>query len=290
MKQADIAALKSLVHAVAVYADNGEFDALEQLFAQEILVDYSSLSGAEAEVKSPEALMTQWASLLPGFEQTLHQIGTIEVSVEGDRASAHAKVVADHYVNQLHWQVSGSYDYQFIRQQQDWLISAIQFNLVDERGTRDVFAPAAANAKAQPVAYLQRQQSQAAVKAFLRSLESKDMSSFAELWAEDVVQDMPFSPEGHPKRVVGKANILELYANWPNVARDADFTSNLVFYPTQDPQTLFVEFTGDVQVIPTGRHYQQTYAALFHVENQKITLFREYYNPAPFSWAFALNE
>ena len=164
------------------------------------------------------------------------------------------------------------------------------FVLIDEQGTRDVFAPAIENTQQSPVSYLKRQQTIAAVKGFLESLETKDMQRFATLWADDAVQDMPYSPKGHPKQVIGKDAIIELYSGWPEASGEANFTQDLRFYPHMDPETIFVEFKGDVQVIPTNRRYLQTYGGFFHVENGKIKLFREYYDPAPFAWAFGLND
>ena len=91
------------------------------------------------------------------------------------------------------------------------------------------------------------------------------------------------------KSLSGKDKLVELYSGWPQITGEADFTSDLVFYPMQDPETVFAEFKGDVAVIPTGRQYQQTYGGLFHVVDGKIKLFREYYDPAPFKWAFGLD-
>ena len=286
----DVAAIKTVVESVAVLADCGNFEALEQLYADEVLVDYTSLSGGEPELKSPQALMSEWAGVLPGFERTRHAISNIEVNVTGSRATATADVIADHYVAGLYWQVAGDYRYELVRMGERWRIVAATFNLSDELGTREVFGPAIENATANPPSYVIRRRTAEAVRAFLVALEEKDMEAFADLWAEDAVQDMPYSPKGHPKRVVGKGNLVNLYSGWPENSGKADFTSHLVFYPMQDPETVFVEFKGDVEIIPTGRRYEQTYGGLFNVVNGKIALFREYYDPAPFAWAFGLNE
>lgn len=286
----DTAAIKTIVESVAVLADRGNFEALEKLYADEVLVDYSSLSGAEPELKSPQALMAEWASVLPGFERTRHEISNVEVDAKGTRAVATADVVADHYVLDLFWRVTGDYRYELVNAGGGWRITAATFNLRDEEGTRDVFGPAAQNAAANPPSYLVRRQAAEVVQILLTSLEEKDMAKFASVWADDAVQDMPYSPEGHPRRVVGKDKIVELYSGWPENSGAADFTSELVVYPMQDPETVFVEFKGDVEIIPTGRQYKQSYAGLFHVVDGKITLFREYYDPAPFAWAFGLDE
>ncbi len=288
--QPDVAAVKTVVESVAILADSGNFEALEKLYADEILVDYTSLAGGEPELKSPTTLMTEWAGVLPGFDRTRHEITNIDVTVTGRRAVATADVIADHYVADLHWQVTGEYRYDLVNSGEGWRIVSAAFNLQGEKGTRDVFGPATANAAATPPSYITRQRTTEAVRTFLTSLEEKDMAKFASVWAEDAVQDMPYSPQGHPKRVVGKDALVDLYSGWPENSGDADFTSRLVYYPMQDPETIFVEFKGDVEVIPTGRQYKQSYGGLFHVVDGKIKLFREYYDPAPFAWAFGLDE
>ena len=125
---------------------------------------------------------------------------------------------------------------------------------------------------------------------FLTGLENKDMEKVNGVWAEDAVQHMPYVPEGWSHNVVGKPQLIEQYAGWPDVAGEANFTDQLIFYPMSDPQTVYVEFQGEVEVTPTGRIYKQTYGSLFHVENGKITLYREYFDPRAFEWAFGLNE
>ncbi len=286
----DEAAIRTIVESVAVLADSGNFEALERVYADEIHVDYTSLAGGEPELKSPQALMNEWAAVLPGFDRTRHAISNVEADVSGRTATATADVVADHYVGELFWQVSGHYRYRFVRDDDRWRITAMTFNLEDETGTRDVFGPAMERAASDPPSYIVRQRTADTVRQFLKSLEEKDMQSLAAVWADDAVQDMPFSPEGHPKRVAGKAAIVDLYAAWPDVAGDADFTSELVFYPMQDPEMVFAEFKGRVDVVPTGREYRQTYGGLFHVVDGRIRLFREYYDPAPFAWAFGLQD
>lgn len=286
----DVAQIKTIVESVAILADSGNFESLEKLFAEEIHLDYSSLSGDQPQLKSPRTLMTEWASVLPGFDRTRHALSNIVVTQDGNSATATADVVADHYFKQQHWQVRGDYHYRLVKLGQRWEITTLTFNLRDEKGSRDIFGPVLEQAKANPPAYIVREQTATAVRAFLTSLETKDMDTFAGLWADDAVQHMPYSPKGHPKQVVGKDNIVKLYAGWPQNSGKADFTSHLVFHPMQDPETVFVEFKGDVAVIPTGRQYKQTYGGFFHVAKGKIQLFREYFDPAPFAWAFGLSD
>ena len=289
-RRIDEAAIRTTVEAVGVCADQGNFEALEKLYADEVEVDYTSLAGGEVETKSPQALMTQWASTLPGFDRTRHQVSEIEVELEGREAIARARVAADHYLANLYWRVEGSYRYRLAKTGGLWQITAHQFNLEREEGTREVFALAVERAGDHPCSYLVRRQTEEVVKRFLASLESKDMEAFAELWAEDAVQHMPYAPDQFPTRVAGKENLLKHYAQWPATAGAADFTSKLVFYPMADPEMTFVEFEGLVDIIPTGRQYKQSYGGLFHVKDWKIQLFREYFNPQPFVYAFGLED
>lgn len=53
---------------------------------------------------------------------------------------------------------------------------------------------------------------------------------------------------------------------------------------------MIVEYHGVTEVRTTGRVYDQRYFGLFHVEEGKIQLFREYYDPNVFAYAFGLEE
>jgi len=286
----DEAAIRTIIEGLGPLVDRGNFEAVEKLYADEIEMDYTSLNGGEVERTSPQALMTQWASFLPGFDRTRHVVSNIAVTLGGTRAEATAYGIADHYVDDLAWQVKGQYHYSLQKDAGTWRITSHRFTLEEESGTRDVFEPAIRQAAANPAAYIKRQQTEKAVRDFLTALEEKDMEKFAGVWAEDAVLEMPYAPEGFPERVAGREDLIKHYAAWPQNSGKADFTSQLVFHPLRDPERIFVEFKGAVEIVPTGRLYHQSYGGLFHVANGKIKLFREYFDPAPFKWAFGLDE
>ena len=285
----DEAAIETIVESVANLADQGNFESLEKLYAEEIEVDYTSAFGGEVELKSPQGLMTQWASSLPGFDRTRHQISNIETEVKGNTATAKADVTANHYLDEMFWQITGSYEYGLVKEDGRWTIDKVTLIAESEQGSRDIINQAVEQASINPSTYLQQQQTKQAVVDFLTALEDKDLDKLASVWAEDAVQDMPFSPEGFPKRVEGKSNLIKHYAEWPEVSGQANFTDNLVFYPMQDSTMVYAEWRGDVEIIPTGRNYKQRYGGLFHVVDGKIELFREYYDPIVFKYAFGLD-
>jgi ketosteroid isomerase-like protein len=289
MPTPDEAAIETIVESVATLADRENFESLEKLYAEEVRVDYTSAFGGEVELKSPQALMTQWASSLPGFDRTRHEISNIETEVKGNTATATADVVANHYLNEMFWQIAGSYEYGLVKEDGQWAINKMTFIAESEQGDRNIIQEAVEQAIINPSSYIQRQQTKQAVIDFLTSLEDKDIDKFASVWAEDAVQDMPFSPEGFPKRVEGKDSLIKHYAAWPETSGKANFTEHLVFYPMQDSTMVFAEWRGDVDTIPTGRNYKQRYGGLFHVVDGKIELFREYYDPIVFKYAFGLD-
>ena len=268
----DTARLKTIVESVGILADSGQFEALEQLYADEVLVDYTSLAGGEAELKSPQKLMTEWAGVLPGFDRTRHAISNINVEITGSRAVATADVVADHYVADLFWQVTGNYRYELFDAGDQWLIAAATFNLQNEKGTRDVFGPAIENALANPVSYMVRQQTIDTVHSLLSALEKKDIQVLANLLAEDVVQDMPFKPGNQHSRILGKTELVNYYSE---NAKRVDFSS-FVFHPMQDSETLIVELAGDNTTGLDNGKLDGIHAILFHVVEGKTKLIRIY--------------
>jgi ketosteroid isomerase-like protein len=255
-----------------------------------VRVDYTSLTGGEPEVKSNKALMLQWAGILPGFDRTRHAISNVQVKTAGEFADATADVAASHWIGGLFWKVDGRYDYRLARDGGEWKIVAHRLTVTREQGTRDVFGPAAEAAKARLADYVIRQQARQVVLDFLTGLEQKDMAKVNGVWAEDAVQEMPYVPAGFPTRVVGRDALIRQYAAWPQNSGKARFTDGIVFYPTQDPRIVFVEYRGVTEVVPTRRIYEQRYGGLFHVDNGKITLFREYFDPNVFARAFGLGE
>jgi ketosteroid isomerase-like protein len=113
------------------------------------------------------------------------------------------------------------------------------------------------------------------------------MEKFVTVLADDFVQDMPNAPEGLPKRIENRAELIKHYGSWLAISGKTSFTKELLFYPTLDPQTVIVEFRGLADINMTGYQYDQRFIGIFHVENGKITLFREYYNPTLLEKAIA---
>ena len=149
-QQQDVAAVTTAIEAVATLADLGRFDALETLYAEEVTVDYSSLTGEPAARVAASDLMRAWGALLPGFDRTRHTLSDIRVIIDGNAAVATAAFTADHYINERFWQARGNYRYELRRDGRAWRIVAHTMNLQGEGGSRDVLELAAQRAAERP--------------------------------------------------------------------------------------------------------------------------------------------
>ncbi|MCV0394903.1 MAG: nuclear transport factor 2 family protein [Rhizobiaceae bacterium] len=128
---------------------------------------------------------------------------------------------------------------------------------------------------------------EAAVLGFFTNLMRKDMAAFAELWADDAVQDMPFAKgiEGLEPRWEGKETILAYYNKAIPGRRDHVFEIDQ-FHRTKDPEVIIVEARGKSTISETGRLYDQRYVFIFRLRDGKIMLNREHFNPIVFQRAF----
>ncbi len=129
------------------------------------------------------------------------------------------------------------------------------------------------------------ERNQKVIKDFLALLEAKDIDQWIELWADNGVQEMPFSPPGFPTRLEGRKAIHKHYSGLPQAYGRMAFP-DLVIYPMQDPNWVLAEYRGEIEVLATGRPYNNHYCGLFHLCEGRIKLFREYYNPTVLSEAF----
>ena len=140
----DRIAITDVVNSMGTLADLGQYDQLQQLFTDEVTVDYTSLFPGEVQNISSEQLMTQWQSTLPGFDATQHMITNHQITVDGDEATAVAYVRATHKLGDAMWVVGGYYVDELVRTDEGWKLKAIQYNALYEEGDRSLVEQAAA--------------------------------------------------------------------------------------------------------------------------------------------------
>jgi ketosteroid isomerase-like protein len=101
-----------------------------------------------------------------------------------------------------------------------------------------------------------------------------------DLWAPDVVIEMPFAPGG-PSRTEGRDAFLEKTRG----SREAlpvrfEEVRDVVVHETTDPDRIVVEYTLAGTILPTGEQASAPFIAVMEVRDGLVTRWREYQNTA----------
>ncbi|CAK9039515.1 Uncharacterized protein YcjY [Durusdinium trenchii] len=287
----DEAAIVSIVESVGVLADRGEFDALARLYADEFQLDYSSLNGQPAAMKTPLELMGEWSSVLPGFDRTRHALSNARVDATGDKATALADVIASHWIGDAFWQVSGHYDYELAKTEGQWKITSMTFTLEDESGSRDVFGPAieAAATKVLPGnKKIIAERNKATVVTFFKLLEQENIPAFADLFADDGRQVNPYTGGVFPGGAQGKDALLEYWAPVPDNFDEMRFSISELL-ATENPNVIFVRYDGELTLKNRTGVYRNKYYSTFQFDpDGKITEYVEIFDPVVAAKGFGL--
>ena len=110
---------------------------------------------------------------------------------------------------------------------------------------------------------------------------AKDMKGWSELCDENVVVELPFSPDPAGRKIVGRAAIYAFLKDYPK-AIDIKAIPTLKIHATDDPNAAIAEWSVSGRVISNGNPYELSYATVVTVRKGLIVNYREYYNPQAF--------
>lgn len=120
------------------------------------------------------------------------------------------------------------------------------------------------------------------VEDFLACEGRADIAGVRGALADDFVFESPFNVQGTASRVEGAdvwCGYLSKYIA-PEAGHYSDWRfSEIKIYPVEGGRIVFAEWKCDAIVAGTGEPYHNEYVGYFEIENEKITLFREYRNP-----------
>ncbi len=124
---------------VRLFCDTDEniWNRVMYAFADEVVLDYSSMTEEPAIVTTPQEIVGSWKQILPGFQETHHQLGNFRVKVLGDKAHVFCYGTAMHYLESEEgnvWTVVGTYDFDLIKIFNEWKIAAMRFNFKFQTG------------------------------------------------------------------------------------------------------------------------------------------------------------
>lgn len=114
------------------------------------------------------------------------------------------------------------------------------------------------------------------VRDALEALTRGDTAPWAEMFADDGVQEFPYAPEGSPKRIEGKAGIAEYLKPYPDML-DLHRIGRIVW--RHDGDTAVAQFKVEGTAVPTGKPYSQHYISVVEHRDGLITRYVDYWNP-----------
>jgi hypothetical protein len=142
------ARVRQTVLSIPTNIDMRNFEAVEPLFADPVVIDYTSLWGGEPASQTPRELMTAWRGIVPGFDATWHEISDLKVQVSGDTATASSNVDGRHWLGEKVWRPIGRYDFKLAKQQGRWRVTHMTLTVTREEGDRALVQQAQARAAA----------------------------------------------------------------------------------------------------------------------------------------------
>lgn len=111
-----------------------------------------------------------------------------------------------------------------------------------------------------------------------------DMPAIFDLLADDCVVENPYAPTGMPARLEGKPRVVEhLNAQFERTTMRFEAVDSEVIHETTDPNTIVVEFDMLAEDTRTGAKIRRTMVQIFRVREDKIVLWRDYWNPLALS-------
>lgn len=113
----------------------------------------------------------------------------------------------------------------------------------------------------------------------LNGISSQDFANLPALYAEDTVVTQPFTTPS-PTRIDGRAGLEKHFGTVPPVKLAA---RNITIHETADPEVVVVEWTYDIEVIPTGKKLNTDNIIVLRVQNGLITESRDYHNHTVFA-------
>jgi len=130
MSQAAANALYRFFAAV----DKREWDAAKELMHAPFHLDYSSFGGGDAADLDPAVILEGWEAFLPGFDVTHHQLGNVDLEVDGDSAVAEFYGTATHLIDERAWVVVGTYRATLAADSGGWRLTGLRFRFKYQLG------------------------------------------------------------------------------------------------------------------------------------------------------------
>ncbi len=130
-----------------VCADRRDWDGLRAVLGQQVVLDYTSLSGGDPAELSGDELLAAWRGALGGYEATQHLHGSFLIeTLSLSEARLRFYAIATHVLHAGHgdstWTVAGHYD-AVMHRDETWRLTALTLHLDWSAGNPQLAALAA---------------------------------------------------------------------------------------------------------------------------------------------------
>ena len=113
-------------------------------------------------------------------------------------------------------------------------------------------------------------------ESLLQGISDGELSDLADLYAEDAVVELPFTPSS-PTRLEGREAVRAHFAAAAGLPLRMK-AGNVVVHDTGDPEVVIAEFDYDGQVTTTGHSFRVSNIQVLRVRDGKIVSSRDYHN------------
>ena len=145
---ADKEDVRRTIVGVSHNIDRRRWPELRALFADSVVVDYTSLFGGEVQTQKADDLIATWQKVLTPRPATQHLLGPIDVSIRDEVADAECHVRGYHFRKGLpggdEWMVAGHYVFQLGKERGSWKIRKMKLETSYQTGNTRILDEAAA--------------------------------------------------------------------------------------------------------------------------------------------------
>jgi len=130
--------IEKIIHVITNIfegADERDWKKVKASFADNVLLDYYSMSGNPATVLTSGDIINAWKGFLPGFDITHHYVTKFHIEQADGIAIAHFSGKANHFIDGESWTVEGTYDLELtISNDDNAKVTKFKFNLQKQSG------------------------------------------------------------------------------------------------------------------------------------------------------------
>ncbi|MGW4797232.1 nuclear transport factor 2 family protein [Nonomuraea sp. NPDC004297] len=108
---------------------------------------------------------------------------------------------------------------------------------------------------------------------------TKDLNTFADMFAADGTHELPFAPPGVPTFLRGREEIRRYLTSITSTPLELTGFHGLRVHHTADPEVIIAEYEGHGRVLRTGKTYRMPYIQLLRARDGEIVTWRDYWSP-----------